>query len=567
MTFSSEDPPLESQSGEYPTFDKTVTVSSCYYYLSLLERFVDTTKDMSESVLKLYLVRAEYRYYKWAYSREADFGSMKSAIPPLDIAFFWQAHMLSPLRFFEDSIRNAQLSEYRNLKLPLKEIHEMGTGIPIHVLTAWKNVMGDEPYHLTQEHLLSNSNVTRYAEISCIVCFVKMDIEWSNYAEWRTSQKNAIQCHRCSSLFTIKHVGKANLIADLTNSRKVAGLLVRENGNRASTDRKELGAIGPSRKIKAMPFNEGMKPLERIIDIHQAVKYEKDPKNSERKTRIMDAVESTYMCNPYRGSSLDLIQAVARQYKFAFRVTQIFDWGLPQGIIKGIRQYSKFLQLIKTHPNLTAVPTVEIDLAWHTHMLFPAKYRDFTLGYTGRFLNHDDNIAEEQLEQFVENTDHAWKHLDEPRQEVVVEAPLPEPSKGFKMKMRKMMEIMQMNNTMKKEKIKAVDPEKLFHDTYYAGAFQTSLAYDLGVNSKNSADDTEKYDTKHVSFHDKRDIKEFIDLKNSDDGIMDEKFKRVKESDLGFIGTSTCGATDQLNKWEGSGTGKLLVIVLSLQFH
>lgn len=40
----------------------------------------------------------------------------------LDIAFFWQAHMLSPLRFFEDSIRNAQLSEYKNLKIPLKEI-------------------------------------------------------------------------------------------------------------------------------------------------------------------------------------------------------------------------------------------------------------------------------------------------------------------------------------------------------------------------------------------------------------------------------------------------------------
>lgn len=83
MTISSADPPLESQSGEFPTFDKVVTVSNCYYYLSLLERFVETTKDMSESVLKLYLVRAEYRYYKWAYSREADFGSMKNAIPPL----------------------------------------------------------------------------------------------------------------------------------------------------------------------------------------------------------------------------------------------------------------------------------------------------------------------------------------------------------------------------------------------------------------------------------------------------------------------------------------------------
>ncbi|KAI8645697.1 hypothetical protein BD408DRAFT_400118 [Parasitella parasitica] len=77
---------------------------------------------MSENLLKLYLVRAEYRYFKWAYSLDTDFGSIKNAIPPLDIAFFWQAHMLSPLRFFEDSIRNSQLCHYRNIKMPLKEI-------------------------------------------------------------------------------------------------------------------------------------------------------------------------------------------------------------------------------------------------------------------------------------------------------------------------------------------------------------------------------------------------------------------------------------------------------------
>lgn len=75
---------------------------------------------------------------------------------------------------------------------------------------------------------------------------------------------------------------------------------------------------------------------------------------------IIDAIQSTYLCNPYRGSSLDLIQAVARQYKFAFKVTQVINWDLPQGIIKGIRQYSNFLYLIKTNPNLTAVPTYEI---------------------------------------------------------------------------------------------------------------------------------------------------------------------------------------------------------------
>jgi hypothetical protein len=66
------------------------------------------------------------------------------------------------------------------------------------------------------------------------------------------------------------------------------------------------------------------------------------------------------LCNPYRGSSLDLIQAVARQYKFAFKVTQVINWDLPQGIIKGIRQYINFLHLIKANPGLTAVPTFEI---------------------------------------------------------------------------------------------------------------------------------------------------------------------------------------------------------------
>jgi hypothetical protein len=43
-----------------------------------------------------------------------------------------------------------------------------------------------------------------------------------NYTEWRTDQTVALQCHRCSAMFTIKHVGKANLIADYTKNNAVA---------------------------------------------------------------------------------------------------------------------------------------------------------------------------------------------------------------------------------------------------------------------------------------------------------------------------------------------------------
>lgn len=69
--FYDQNPPEESVENEFPVLNTVVTVSNCWYYLSLLERFVDTTKDMSEDVLKLYLVRAEYRYFLWMYKVQA----------------------------------------------------------------------------------------------------------------------------------------------------------------------------------------------------------------------------------------------------------------------------------------------------------------------------------------------------------------------------------------------------------------------------------------------------------------------------------------------------------------
>lgn len=75
---------------------------------------------------------------------------------------------------------------------------------------------------------------------------------------------------------------------------------------------------------------------------------------------ILDAIQSTYLCTPYRGSSIDMIQAVARQYKFAVRTTKEINWDVPQGIITGIRHYSSFLAVIKENSKLTAVPTFEI---------------------------------------------------------------------------------------------------------------------------------------------------------------------------------------------------------------
>lgn len=79
-----EDPPLEENPKDFPVLDEVVNVSNCYYYLSLLERFVDVTGNMNKEDLKQYLVRAESRYFRWILCPSFKM-SMKRQPPPLGI--------------------------------------------------------------------------------------------------------------------------------------------------------------------------------------------------------------------------------------------------------------------------------------------------------------------------------------------------------------------------------------------------------------------------------------------------------------------------------------------------
>ncbi|KAL9555734.1 hypothetical protein MBANPS3_002231 [Mucor bainieri] len=543
MTFLDANPPEETKKGEYPTLDTVLNVSNCFYYLSLLERFVRTTRSMPEDILKKYLVRAEYRYFKWAYTKKIS-STSQYAIPPLDVAFFWQAHMLSPLRFYEDQHRYPQFIALKNMKIPLKEIHVASYKVPNNVLILWKEAMGDEPYHLLEKHVSGPKSYTSYAEINCIVCFIKMEVEWDSYTEWRTDPTVALQCHRCSAMFTTKHVGKANMIADYAQHTAIAGLMFApDESTRLSY--KDAGSLGSAKDLKSLPFNGGTQHINELILKNQATRLKNSLDNPARRKKIIEAIESTYLCNPYRGSSIDLIHAVARQYKFAFKATQTINWDAPQGIIKGIRQYSNFLRLLKTNPQLTAVPTFEIDLAWHTHMLFPTNYRKFTVKFAGKFLNHDDTIPESRLDQYIKDTDAAWKLRIENKEQgnattaknTSEPVPMPKRANSITVKLKTLFK-------------KSESTNEAFKGHYNAGTYQSSPAYKPNHDDTQSIrNDTDVYDVENTSFHDKRDIKEFIKLKNSD-AVMKDKFSHVQRSLLGFIGTSTCGTSEYLNKWE-----------------
>lgn len=102
---------------------------------------------------------------------------------------------------------------------------------------------------------------------------------------------------------------------------------------------------------------------------------------------------------------LDLVGAVIRQGSFIEKMHNI-DWlhspALPNTMSRLIIKYVRFVNIMKDEDNM-AVPTLDVDLAWHTHQLNPSAYLQYTVAETKSFVDHDDKVAETKL-----NDSFAW---------------------------------------------------------------------------------------------------------------------------------------------------------------
>ena len=104
-----------------------------------------------------------------------------------------------------------------------------------------------------------------------------------------------------------------------------------------------------------------------------------------------------------------LADAVASQASFVGRILALGprivtdEW-----IDRAINRYSDFLQLARDHPGKALVPTLDIDLIWHVHMLSPLDYRDDCHEILGRLLSHDDQKGALELKHSFDATAERW---------------------------------------------------------------------------------------------------------------------------------------------------------------
>jgi len=103
----------------------------------------------------------------------------------------------------------------------------------------------------------------------------------------------------------------------------------------------------------------------------------------------------------------ELAEAVNRQSSFIHKMDAQLWIRSPavEGTLRRARdRYSNFLRLFKLYPGTMLVPTLDIDLVWHTHQLSPQRYMDATRDLAGKFLDHDDKLGKETLDVGLEKT-------------------------------------------------------------------------------------------------------------------------------------------------------------------
>jgi predicted transcriptional regulator len=113
-----------------------------------------------------------------------------------------------------------------------------------------------------------------------------------------------------------------------------------------------------------------------------------------------------------QAASLLLIENVKRQASFVDKMHNhiwICSPAVGGTMRRAIDRYNKFLKLFILYPGKTLVPTLDIDLVWHTHQCSAISYEETMRARTGRYINHDDKIGKEKLGHGADETSHLFR--------------------------------------------------------------------------------------------------------------------------------------------------------------
>ncbi|KAJ3262864.1 hypothetical protein HDU77_011725 [Chytriomyces hyalinus] len=391
--------------------NQVVSVETATAHLGLLNRF-SLLEDKDQMVDWIFLCRAEQRYLMWLdLLRDTTPTPESMPLPPLDVALMWHSHMLNPLRYLEDCFFVfGAASAY---SIPFARMHAV-PGIDYlpkdGSIEVWE-AFTREPFTI----YMTDSSPFRFA---CIWCKGAFDVDPREFVYYRMKD-TGIVCPLCHETSTASNVSAKRFINDCERfnmtGRIMFGSALDEKTSALSVAKatQDLSVVVPrdedfylqgllSSTCSWDHVENGMRAQFTRLRMVKALK------NSVRRSTVPKMFRA-YKDIPVP-LSLDLVSAVIRQRGFTGKmVGGIVDWCERDALPRATIRYRNFLALMKKEPGKFLVPTLDVDLMWHTHQCFPLQYQEFGLAELGRVINHDDSVESDTLNKSFNVTSKAWK--------------------------------------------------------------------------------------------------------------------------------------------------------------
>ncbi|RIB01904.1 hypothetical protein C2G38_2229336 [Gigaspora rosea] len=376
--------------------DGVVNTKMLHAHLAMLAKFHSLEQRDSE-IDERYLLRAEKRYLLWLkiLNNVSFKDDEEIPIPPIDVCQVWHAHLLSPLRYFEDIKRLYK----REFTFPLAQLHEL-----------WSKTNGDHMDERSKQFWEENTkqpwildpNDTSDFELVCPWCSTTLMITANNYVKLMRNPKDSEKrCDKCKFKLSIESLSAKRFMDDIqkyNDGKKVyiAGTLV----STVNGEYNEEKAISDSDYL----FDLTSTPWKKLLD-----KINKNPENCNW-TKSVKCIKSQVFHLKYAY----LFKNVLRQREFTNKMVNN-SWINDSAVqSQATIRYNKFL-LLQKDAKSCLVPTLDIDLCWHTHMLHAPLYRNFTNKHINRIINHDDTLSKSTLANGFAKTSSTWyKKFNEP---------------------------------------------------------------------------------------------------------------------------------------------------------
>ncbi|GJE98082.1 hypothetical protein PsYK624_143040 [Phanerochaete sordida] len=355
-------------------------------------------------------------------------------MPPIDVLMVWHAYCLNPMWYAEDTTRLPILQPLRTLKdrllaLLVKSGDINGYEPSSDRKNSWHSKCGCPFEPIAAAAVMSS----QAHDIVCPKCLAPYAVSLiDNAGTGYLQSKFASKCPSCSHIATkdglavLKFADDVTLDPSSASDRKKYGYGVYMAGTLRTvidpTDEAVAARI-KTRVHEVFTYDTTGRPTKDswVKAIAQLSQYsmkgvqERALMVFARRMRKAKRVLGAYTDD--RPFSVELVGAVIRQCSFIDKMTD-FGWAKP-GAFDGhedevvlqhaIARYHTFLDLMSSAPGSFFVPTLDIDLAWHTHQMKGELYQNDCMKLIHRFVDHDDRVEENHLATSFDVTCRAWQ--------------------------------------------------------------------------------------------------------------------------------------------------------------